>query len=45
MQVVAPSEQLEVRKALRQLVVVPLRYGLVRDGKCAFAADTTFVKH
>ena len=42
LQVIAPSEQLEVRKALRQIIVVPLRHVTVRDGKCAFAADAAF---
>ena len=44
LQVVAAREQLKVCKALRQFVVIPLRYGFVRDGKCAFAADTALVK-
>jgi len=42
LQVIAPSEQLEGRKALRQIIVVLLRHVTVRDGKCAFAADAAF---
>ena len=45
LQVVAAREQLDVRKALRQLVVIPLRYSLVCNGKCALTANATFVKH
>ena len=44
LQVVAAREQLDVRKALRQLVVIPLRYSLVCNGKCALTANATFVK-
>ena len=45
LQVKAPREQLEVRKALRQFVVTVLRLAAVSDGKRAFASHTAGLDH
>ena len=42
LQVVAAREQLEVRKAVCQFVMISFSFVTVRDGKCALTTDAAF---